>query len=81
MISEEVGFYFLYGLKESKAKGDKELNNPRCNEDIRRKIEKKGIKHYEIAYQLGITEYTFSKWLHVPLSEERRKRILDVIYK
>ena len=57
------------------------MNNPRCNEDIRRKIEKKGIKHYEIAYQLGITEYTFSKWLHVPLSEERRKRILDVIYK
>lgn len=57
------------------------MRESRCNEDIRKKIEKKGLKYYEIAYQLGITETTFSRWLHVPLTEDRRKRILDVIYK
>lgn len=57
------------------------MSNSKYNEDIRKKIAKKGLKHYEIAYQLGITEYTFSKWLHLPLTEDRRKRILDVICK
>ena len=49
------------------------------NTEIREKIAKKGLKHYEVAYRLGISQYAFSKWLQLPLSKERETRILEAI--
>ena len=57
------------------------MSNTQYNEEIRKKIAKSGLKHYEIAYRLGITQYTFSKWLQLPLNHDREQRILDVIKK
>lgn len=49
------------------------------NHDIRRLIIAKRLKHYEVAATLGISEYTFCKWLRVELTPERRQKVMDAI--
>ena len=49
------------------------------NADIREMLRKLRIFHYEIAAQLGINEFTFSRWLRTQLSDERRQQILSAI--
>lgn len=51
------------------------------NLDIRLKIKENRLFNYEVAEKLGITEYTFCKWLRNELSEEKKKIILDAIKK
>lgn len=52
-----------------------------ANLQIRKKIEKSGLKHYQIANYLGVSKYTFSTWLQTKLSADKKKRILDAISK
>lgn len=42
---------------------------------------KAGIKHWQIAEYLGISEPTFVRWLRVPLSPEREKMVIEAIQK
>ena len=49
------------------------------NADIREMLRNLRIFHYEIAAQLGINEFTFSRWLRTQLSDERRQQILSAI--
>lgn len=49
------------------------------NFDIRTAIEKKRLKHFEVAYALGISPETFSRWLRKEIDGERKKAILDAI--
>ena len=49
------------------------------NIEVRQAIEKKRLKYYEVAQALGITQHTFSHWLQIELSDERKKRVLKAI--
>ncbi len=49
------------------------------NIEIRTAIEKKRLKYYVVAAEIGIDACTFSKWLQKELSGERKTRVLDAI--
>ena len=49
------------------------------NIDIREMIEKKRIRHYEVAKEIGICEAQLSRWLRYPLSDTRRRRVLEAL--
>jgi DNA-binding LacI/PurR family transcriptional regulator len=49
------------------------------NIEIRTAIEKKRLRFYEVADEIGINTCTFSRWLQRELSEEKKKRVLDAI--
>ena len=49
------------------------------NQTIRDIAKKKGVKHWQIAEYLGISEPTIVRWLRVDLSPERKEAILNAI--
>ena len=51
----------------------------RRNEDIREAIKTSGLFQWQIAEQIGVTEFTFTRWLRGVLSDERKERILSAI--
>lgn len=50
-----------------------------ANLEIREKIRKSRLFHYEIADTLGISESTFSKWLRSELDMERKEKVIQAI--
>lgn len=51
----------------------------KANQMIRDTAKKKGVKQWQIAEYLGISEPTITRWLRVSLSPEREKAIMDAI--
>lgn len=51
----------------------------KVNLKIREMAKRAGIKHWQIAAHLGISEPTFVRWLRVPLSPEREKMVIEAI--
>lgn len=51
------------------------------NLDIRLMIKENRLCHYEVAREIGISEFTFCKWLREELSNDKRKLILSAIDK
>lgn len=49
------------------------------NHEIREKMREKGIKQWEIADVLGISEFTLSRWLRKEILDSKRQRILEAI--
>ncbi|MCR5669567.1 MAG: hypothetical protein K6G10_01035 [Butyrivibrio sp.] len=49
------------------------------NIEIRKAIDKKRIKYFELAHALGINPCTLSRWLAAELSEDRKKAIEKAI--
>lgn len=49
------------------------------NQDIRAAINKKRLRHYEVAAQCGVNIYTFSHWLQKELPEEKKQEIFKAI--
>lgn len=49
------------------------------NLEIRQAINKRRLKYYEVAAALGITQYTFSHWLQVEMSDDKREKVLKAI--
>lgn len=49
------------------------------NEEIRKQIEQKRLRYYEVAKAAGITAQTFSVWLQEELTPERRERVQKAI--
>lgn len=49
------------------------------NKDIR--VALIGYKNYQVAEVLGVTEFTFCRWLRKELSSERREQIIAAIEK
>lgn len=50
------------------------------NLEIREAIQKKRLRHYEVAAALGVNPCTFSRWMYQQeLSGDRKKRVLDAI--
>ena len=50
-----------------------------CNLEIRLKIKENRLHNYEIAKELNVSEFTFSRWLREELSEERKSLVLSAI--
>ena len=49
------------------------------NKALRDLIYRSRVRHYEIAQVLGVSEFTFSRWLRGNISEERESQIRDAI--
>lgn len=49
------------------------------NMEIRAEIMRTGLRHWEVAAALGISETSFSRKLRRELPEEERQRVLEVI--
>ena len=49
------------------------------NFDVKIALIKAGVKQYEVAQALGISEYTLCRWLRKELDPERKKTILATI--
>jgi hypothetical protein len=55
------------------------MKNDVCNKDIRDILANRNLKHYQVAAECGVTKYTFSVWLSIPLNDKRKERILDAV--
>lgn len=51
----------------------------RANEDIRRAIAASGLKHWEVAEKLNLSDSGFCKKLRKELTEEEKVRITEII--
>ena len=49
------------------------------NMDIRKVIEDRRLKYWEVAKALGIHEATLSRWLRHELDNDKKKQVLDAI--
>lgn len=49
------------------------------NMELRNRIVKLRLKNYEVAREVGVTATTFSRWLQVPLTVEKRELIENAI--
>lgn len=44
-----------------------------ANQDIRRALMVNGVRHWELARAMGVTEATLCRWLREEVQEERRE--------
>ena len=51
----------------------------RANSELRSQIERRRLRHYEIADTLGVSPYTLSHWLQSELPDDKKRVILDAI--
>lgn len=51
------------------------------NLDVRLKIKQNCLCNYEVAREIGVSEFTFCKWLREELNEERKNLVLSAIDK
>lgn len=49
------------------------------NEQIRIVMHRSGVKQWEVAEQLGISEFTYSRWLRSELPDDKKVQILQAI--
>lgn len=50
-----------------------------ANNEIREKARTAGVKHWQIANAMGVSEQTLVRWLRTPLDECKRQRIIAAI--
>ena len=50
-----------------------------ANKEIRLQAFEAGLKHWQIAAELGVTSETFSKWLRTELPAAKKEQITVVI--
>lgn len=49
------------------------------NLDVRKAIEKKRLKYFEVAAALNIHPATFSRWLQTEMSPEKKSKVMKAI--
>ena len=49
------------------------------NNDIKQLMKKKNVYQYQVAEQLGITEWTLLRWLRTKLDKDKKERIIKAI--
>lgn len=57
----------------------KELKILRANQKVRDAAKAAGVKQWEIAVHLGISEPTIVRWMRMPMPADREKAILQAI--
>lgn len=50
-----------------------------ANEKVRAAAKANGVKHWQIAAHIGVSELTFMRWLRFPLPEDKEKKIMEAI--
>lgn len=53
--------------------------NSKPNADIRTAIRESSLCQYQVAAKIGVSEFTFIRWMRNELSDERKQRILAAI--
>ena len=51
----------------------------KANQEIREALQNKGMKHWELADMLGISEFTLTRWLRKELTEDKKELLLKAI--
>lgn len=51
------------------------------NLEIKELMARKRLRQYEVAKAVGVSEFTFSRWLREELPDEKKKSILETIEK
>ena len=51
----------------------------KINCEVRDTAKREGVRHWEIAARLGISEQTLVRWLRMPLPNEKTAEIIRVI--
>jgi len=49
------------------------------NNDLREKMNKLRLRHWEVAERVGISDSRLSVWLRTPLNDDRKKRVTNAI--
>lgn len=49
------------------------------NRDVRIALQSKGMKQWELADLLGVSEFTLTRWLRKELTEDRKELLLKAI--
>jgi len=52
-----------------------------ANEDIRKEIESAGVRHWQVADAIGVSENTFIRWLRKELPDEKKAEVRSAIKK
>lgn len=51
----------------------------KANEEIRELIESNRLRYWEVAAQIGINDASLSRWLRIPMNENRKDRVVKAI--
>lgn len=51
----------------------------KANQKVREALQNKGMKQWELADMLGISEFTLTRWLRKELTEEEKEQLLKAI--
>ena len=54
-------------------------NMAKANTIIREELKQRGVRHWELAHELGISEQTLVRWLRFELSEDKQLDMLEKI--
>lgn len=52
-----------------------------ANVRVREAAKKAGVRHWEIALEIGVSEQTLVRWLRTPLDSDSERKILAAISK
>ena len=55
------------------------MNMAKANTIIRDELKTRGVRHWELAHELGISEQTLVRWLRFELSEDKQLDMLEKI--
>ena len=55
------------------------LDTSKANFEVRKALQEKNMKQWELADLLGISEFTLTRWLRKELTEERKNVLLKAI--
>lgn len=51
----------------------------KANQEVREALQNKGMKQWELADILGISEFTLTRWLRKELTEDKKELLLKAI--
>lgn len=51
----------------------------KTNQEVREALQNKGMKQWELADMLGISEFTLTRWLRKELTEDKKELLLKAI--
>ncbi len=51
----------------------------KANTIIREELKARGVRHWELAHELGVSEQTLVRWLRFELDEDKQLDMLDKI--
>lgn len=51
----------------------------KANREVREALQNKGMKQWELADMLGISEFTLTRWLRKELTEDKKELLLKAI--